>query len=187
MRTARVIGLDSAFAVQQEDVILNGVTPRALTKQYYRINRFYGLTAGSLGFNDGNITLRVSGGGAIQSFIEINEGLAHNGVQTVPAGFTLFVYDVFGALLLASGTSDAARLALRIRDASNATPCWTQLIQFALMTQATSTHEIVSVMPYPVPEKSDFEPIVQTVSVNNMAATVLVQGVLVDNSKINFY
>jgi len=102
-RTVTVESLDANFAEQSQDVIMNGVTPVALTGTHTRVNNLFVKTAGTVhalatGANTGTITLRVPGPGAIHSNIQIITGLTGIGRQrqghyTVPVGKTAFLVD----------------------------------------------------------------------------------------------
>jgi len=83
IRTARVFGLDTNFLEIQEDVTLNGTTPVALSNQYLRVYRAYGLTFGSLETNDGNID--VLHGATVLARISAQRGQTLMALYTIPA------------------------------------------------------------------------------------------------------
>lgn len=78
----------------QETVPTNGTTPVVTTTSCYRVNPpFRVLTAGSSNTNVGDITLRISGGGATQRTILAGQGQALAAHFSVPAGRTAYVTD----------------------------------------------------------------------------------------------
>lgn len=60
LRTLRLYGLDANGLQQTEDVTLSGTGTTTSTLTYLRLDRARGLTAGSLGHNEGDITIRQS-------------------------------------------------------------------------------------------------------------------------------
>lgn len=91
-RTITVKGLDATFSEVEADIIMNGTSASAATTQtFIRINE---VTVKDVGTytesNLGDITVRVSGAGSIQSVLETNEGRDANTHYTVPAGYTGF-------------------------------------------------------------------------------------------------
>lgn len=60
LRTLRMVGTDADGNLQTEDITLNGTSAVTSVKQWYRMNRAFGLTAGSGGVNAGEITIRHS-------------------------------------------------------------------------------------------------------------------------------
>jgi hypothetical protein len=85
--TIVVEGLDSNYEEISEIIALTGTTPVAsVGTDWYRVNRAYGVTAGSGQVNAGNITISI--GGDAQAYIEANEGQTHQTHYTVPAGKT---------------------------------------------------------------------------------------------------
>lgn len=89
-RTVLIGGLDSNYDPITETVTLNGVTPVNTTKSFLRVNLFTTVTSGSGQVNDGDITLRVTGGGSAQSFMKAGYGFGRTGVYTVANGDTLY-------------------------------------------------------------------------------------------------
>jgi hypothetical protein len=88
-QTIRIEYLDSSFAEQTEDVTLDGTTIATTVASMLRINRAYVLTSGTYhGTNLGTITIRVTGGGAIQANIPVGIGQTQKSHFTIPAGMT---------------------------------------------------------------------------------------------------
>lgn len=85
MRTARVFGLDTDYLEVQEDVTLNGLTPVALSNQYLRVYRAYGLTWGSGETNAGNIDIQH--GATVIARISAGRGQTLMAIYTIPANW----------------------------------------------------------------------------------------------------
>jgi len=60
LRTLRLYGLDTNGVEQTEDIILNGITVVTSTLLYLRLDTAKGLTAGTLGYNVGDISIAQS-------------------------------------------------------------------------------------------------------------------------------
>ena len=97
-RTVLVNSLDINFVPQSQTVTMNGTTPVVLTGTHYRPDQIIALTAGSLGVNDGDITLRVSGGGNERNVMRVGAGASEDGHITVPAGQTYHILQVITIL-----------------------------------------------------------------------------------------
>ena len=102
-RTIVIEGLDASFLPITETNTLNGTSASTATSlSFVRVNRAYVLTAGTyasttiLGTQDGDITIRRSGGGATQA--QILDGDKHGQTQiarfTVPAGKSAYVNQI---------------------------------------------------------------------------------------------
>jgi len=60
LRTLRIFGLDADWHEQYEDITLEGTDDVNSTLSYVRLDRAKGLTAGSSGYNEGDITIKQS-------------------------------------------------------------------------------------------------------------------------------
>lgn len=104
LRRAVISGMDTTYNRQVEIVETNGTTPVITTRtDWFRIFAVVGISSGSSKKNEGNITLRVSGGGLIRSLMRIGQSTTFNGLFTVPSGKTLFIQQ---ALLLIPKNED---------------------------------------------------------------------------------
>lgn len=91
-RLVVISGLDDAYAPASEIVTMNGTTPvSTTTTNWFRISSVIVIFSGSSKSNEGEITLRVSGAGAIRSKILTAASRTFNGLLTVPAGKTFFL------------------------------------------------------------------------------------------------
>ncbi len=86
-QTVFVEGLDSNFEVSSETISLNGTTLVTTVNSYIRIQSMTVVLCGTYsGTNEGDITIRVTGGGAIQGDIETGIGVSQKSHFTVPNG-----------------------------------------------------------------------------------------------------
>jgi hypothetical protein len=117
-RTVRITGLKSNASTlyETETIVLNGVTPVASVSTWWRVTKAQVLTAGSGGANAGSITIRASATEAnIFAVISIGYNYSHNGVWTVPAGFTAYAKRVRLTMARATGANGDAEVSARIR------------------------------------------------------------------------
>lgn len=91
-RTIRVTGLDANYAVLQETITLNGLTPVNSVAQFRRIHTAMIMTAGSGGVNAGTITCNHTTTTANVFFVmQIGTNQTNESAYTVPAGYTAYV------------------------------------------------------------------------------------------------
>jgi hypothetical protein len=86
LRTVQVIGLDAGHNVIAEDVTLEGTTHVFTTQSFIRVLRVIGLTAGFLGWNNGEITVRGSTSLVTYGVIETEIARSRWGTYTIPTG-----------------------------------------------------------------------------------------------------
>lgn len=77
-QTVSVLGVGTSYAATSEVVTLNGTGVVALANQYIHINKLIVATAGSGQTNAGNITARVSGGGATMQHMATGTSASQN-------------------------------------------------------------------------------------------------------------
>jgi len=85
-RTVEITSLDTDYVLQTEIATLNGTTPVTLSNTHFRPRIAIVQTIGSGEVNDGNITIRVSGGGNTRLLIRAGLNNSFSGHYTVPAG-----------------------------------------------------------------------------------------------------
>jgi len=116
-RTVRLYGLDASYNQIEETVTLNGTTPVNTTQSFIRLHRMAVLTAGSTGWNIGNILSKQGSNLIAQISVDLlgsmDEGLNQSlmCIYTVPAGKTFFMENWYYSLR--SGKSTAVRLFVR--------------------------------------------------------------------------
>jgi len=91
-RVVKIYGLNSNWDGINEEVSLNGTSAVSLSNSYIRITRLYVKQTGTYGgSNLGNITLRVSGGGASCGYIDIGDGQSEQTMYSIPRGKTAYL------------------------------------------------------------------------------------------------
>jgi len=85
-RTVQVLGLDSAYALQQENVTLNGTGSVNTASTYTMIYRMLVLTAGGTGWNEGAITATAATDGTVTAKITATNNQTLSSQFMVPAG-----------------------------------------------------------------------------------------------------
>ena len=84
-----ITSLDGDYVTQSQVVFLNGTTPVTLSGTHIRHQQTIQIAAGSNEFNVGDITIRVSGGGAVRARLLAGNGRTYHSYYTVPAGTVL--------------------------------------------------------------------------------------------------
>ena len=179
-RTMLVSGLNSAYATVTETVVLNGLTPVNTVNQFLRVNLFTTTTAGSLEQNDGDITIRVTGGGTVQGIARAGFGFGRSGVFTVPAGFTFFMTSaVFSVSSPSGATVNTCTFGLfqRSSTGNRRIP-----LTFQVTSQQPYMHETREGLV--LAEKTDFTLRAQIVAQNDTEVTAAAAGILFNNSQL---
>ena len=102
MQTVRISGLDASFALQTEDVTLNGVGDVATANTYTMIHRMEGLTFGATGYNEGDITATADSDSTVTAKITIGMNQTLMAIYQIPASKTGYITG-YGASLHKSG------------------------------------------------------------------------------------
>jgi len=87
-RSVIVYGIDANYIYQTEVVTLDGTTPVVTSTTWLGINRVAVYLAGSLGYNDGAITVTATTGGSTQALVPATEGTTQQCFFFVQAGHT---------------------------------------------------------------------------------------------------
>jgi len=172
-RTVLISGLDDSYVEQTETVTMNGTSAVTTARtDWFRIRSVIVTSCGSGQTNAGDITIRVSGGGASRSLILTGNGQTFNGFFTVPAGKTLLVQ--FSQVVIPKN-EDVTLQSQVLIDGTNAFVSGAQLAVYQnnLSTVFTSIPTI--------PEKTDFR---LTAKSTNTTVTVsqLVEGILANQT-----
>jgi len=114
--TMRILGLDSSFAFQQEDLTLNGTTPVNTASAYTMIYRMYVLTAGSTGRNLGDITATAATDSTVTAKISIAMNQTLMAVYQIPAGQTGYLISYYATLQKSGGAAKFADIFLMSKD-----------------------------------------------------------------------
>lgn len=102
-RTIRIFGLGSSFALQQEDLTLDGTTNVATASTYTMIYRLQILTAGATGSNEGVITATADTDGTVTAQINIGNNQTGMAIYQIPAGKKGFLVNFYGSLADSGG------------------------------------------------------------------------------------
>jgi hypothetical protein len=153
--TLTIEGLDANFDEISETISMTGLTPAVTTKSFIRINRMFGVTAGSFGANEGNITASI--GGNPQAYIEAHEGQTHQTHYTVPNGHTLVVKTFTVRSGRMSGNVDLHVLSqIRLKNGGN--EHWRSISDIYLYNNAHQNWTDASV----IPEKTDIRQVIDS-------------------------
>lgn len=178
VRAVQVIGLDTNWNQVSEVIATNGITPVQTVNSYIRVNAFRSISAGSIGTNDGDVTLRVTGGGVTQAIMRAGEGQDLRAMFSVPVGFTAFLLDAFVAIVRA-GTNEAIEFSLHARSFGGP---WIKRNIFSVSAGGLSTQHINPRIIGALSEKSDLRFTVTDVSADNTKAQATFIAVLQRNS-----
>lgn len=176
-----VAGLDANYNPISAVVALNGTTPVQLPVLFYRINgiRCTEANRAGLGTNGANLTVRDTGGGTVRGIILAGKGVARQAPYTVPAGFTLFVKQIF---INADSTTGAINKFARIETYFAAPAPSAIFIPLTIgNTNATPYNHTIS-PPITVQEKNDFALRIALVSDNATIVSTAWNGVLRRNN-----
>lgn len=106
-RTVRVQYLDSNFAVQHENVTLNGTTPVAMTGTPIAVNSIFVLTAGSGLTNAGQVSVRTVSGSVIKNAAGAGYAEGSAMVYTIPAGYVGIIKNLSIGTIATTGNVQA--------------------------------------------------------------------------------
>ena len=146
-RSVTISGLDGNFDPISETIATNGITPVLTVNDYIRINEFSVTDSGSYasttqGSNNGNITLRASGGGATHSFISndlVGNGHHQDGKFTFPNNHIGVVLGVG----LNVNSSKSAKLFFQVRTGADiVTPPFSSRRVIGVVDGKSGRHEI---------------------------------------------
>jgi hypothetical protein len=181
-RTVTIEGLDANYAEITETVDMNGQTADAgstTTASFLRVNRMYVATAGATGVNEGVIyastgdqTVGVPDvASTIRARIDTNAGQTLQAFYTVPAGKTLYLYQIW-----ASSAATTASAQIDFLTSEDGGP-WRTRNRFACQQGSV-------IAPYNFPlainEKTDIE-MQATSSVGDIDVSGSFEFILVDN------
>ena len=115
MQTVRIFGLDSAWALQQEDITLNGTTNVPTKNTYLRIFRMSGLSAGSGVINAGLITATAQTDSTVSAAIAIGDGQTQMAVYSVPTGYKALIHSLNISYNRSGGAASTIDVILMVR------------------------------------------------------------------------
>lgn len=104
-RTIRITGLDSAWAIQTEDLTLTGSAAATTASTYTRVYRAYVLTSGSGQTNAGDISITAQTDSSISAQILTGEGQTLMAVYSVPASKAAYLVSSYVTMNRSGGGS----------------------------------------------------------------------------------
>lgn len=145
----RIIGLDSSFNIQIEDIPLRGTVPSGSAGSYIRVLDAAVLTAGAITGAVGTITIETATSSTLIGTIDNNYNKLTNGVFTVPNATTGYIFNYQFAI-----ASDIP-VEYGIRHSTPGdNPCWVQDV-IRVAQRRDYDHELKT--PIFLPEKTDVE------------------------------
>lgn len=117
--TIEICGLDINFNEINETITLNGTCNVPTVNAYYRVNRMKIVTAGTNGYNVGQITATAQTDGSVSAVIlagQAGGNQTHMAIYTGPAGKETFITHIYAGIGRKQSTSYTVDLL--IRDAS---------------------------------------------------------------------
>lgn len=182
-RTVQIRTLDENYLEVVQTVVLNGVTPVALTGTHIRINAAVVLTAGSNLVNVGTLTIRVAGAGADRGYITTPEGALNQAKYTVPDGQHFDMLSVVMSLRTAVVGSESAIIAGASINPAGRT---LSVVRFGLSVTGVSLyrHELLGgTLPlFTFSARNEISWRALAVTQNNTAVDVAVLGILYDQN-----
>jgi hypothetical protein len=144
--TVLVEGVDNNGAYISEVVTLNGTTDVLTTNSFLRVNFMKVLTAGSTGWNVGDVTATASSAGTVQDEMDATEGVSQSSHHTIPLGKTGYLYkvEINGARLGQGGSTPEIEFKGYGRPFGGA---WIQLFDKNLDTSVTDELDVI--LPFP--------------------------------------
>lgn len=181
-RSITIFGLDINYVPVVQVITLNGTSVVSVPTAIFRLNSASITTAGSTSTNQGDITIRIAGGGTILAIIAATIGMTRKAQYTVPAGFSVLMNQILFDVQSPSGAiSRSADMATYFRTSNG-------VARKPLLLSATNgqPYNHVSEPPIFVAEKTDISLQITFVSDNNTSITGAWNGYLIDNSIDNF-
>lgn len=164
----RIDGLDGAYNAISEVVTLNGTTPVATTKQFFRVNGMQ-VTSGNPA---ATVTLQNVGGTVVYAKILTGVGRTQAALYTVPAGHTFYLarVNVYTSL---NGNDYVTY--------QNRTVSSTGVVTLTQQAPFPTSYEARRVFPRPFLEKTDIQ-LQCKVQTGTGAVGVAQEGILIANS-----
>ena len=157
MRTARVQGLDTNWALQSKDFALAGAGVVAIPGTWRRVFRVFGLTNDpAVESNAGNITVRITGAGAVQAVIEATAGQTEQAAFTIPAGKSGLLFEYSASVILATANSEV-ELNVQTRENDIVGRPWRRRAPLGVSSNGSSSRSRELDFPIPLPEKTDVD------------------------------
>lgn len=169
--TITINGLNAAYELTSESLVMNGATPVATVNSYLRINNM-SVSAGSATNPAGVVTLKDPTNTTIYAQINAGVGRTQMAIYTVPAGYTFFLsrIDVNTSL---NGNNHATY--------QNKTVTAAGVVQLTQQAPFAINYHTQRVMPRPFAEKTDIQ-LMAKVDSSTGAISISQEGYLVKGS-----
>jgi hypothetical protein len=164
--TLTIYGLDSNWLEVQETITLNGTTAVTTTQEFYRINRAYVNTAGTAGFNVGNITGTI--GGNPQLYVEATEGQTQQTHYTVPADKVVVLKQYRMNSARMAGNTDLHILGQIRLGSGVANEAWRSISDIYLYQSGWFNDDGVTILP----SKADIRQVIKSTASTQCSATL---------------
>lgn len=176
-RTVILFGLDTNYVPITETVTLNGTTPVVTTQTFLRMDKARVVTAGSLGYNQGEITVRQSTTTAnVMMVMPALKNSTNVACSTVPAGKTRVIVLVQASLTLINGGAGSGVVGFFTRELNST---FQQRITQAISSSTGVNQKFRSGLV--LPEKTDMKWSCSEVSNNNSEVSALFEYIDYDN------
>lgn len=180
-RTIRILGLDSSFALQQEELTLNGTANVPTASTYTMIYRLIVLTAGATGSNEGTITATADTDGTVTAQINIGNNQTGMAIYQIPAGKTGYLLNFYGSLADSGGQGANVDIQLLVQPTGGVF----NVKQFHGLTNAGAAH-FNHIFPVPFPAnglaaKDTIKMQAKTTSANDAVVSAGFDIILVDD------
>jgi hypothetical protein len=179
VRTVEVFYLDDAWGLQSETKTMNGTSAVTFTATDSFRPIGFGIVARTWGGvpneNDGDITVRVAGGGAIRGVMPTGENVSTDSFYTVPLGKTATI--AYGRADVSKNRD--ARFKFKATDGAN--NAFRTLINFSGDSQNVEFN--LPAKSILLPEKTDIKIIVE--STTAVESNTLYQLIVIDNNLVN--
>lgn len=167
-RVVLVSGLDAAYNPVDCTVVLNGQTPVSSTVSFLRIFNLTVLSAGSGGYNAGDI---YAGTGAVTAGVPAvvlmrirpTNNASQSAAYTVPAGYTAFLVDVFASAMESSINKSTV---FYLRVSKEGSP----FVRTGNVVTAGNSSVLAFVLLRSFPEKTDIDATLDTTDTNIIAS-----------------
>ena len=156
-QTLLVQGISSTGALQSETITMNGTTVVVTANTYLRILSMTVLTAGSSGWNVGNILATATTAATVQDEMDATEGVSQSSHFTIPLNTKglLFQVELNTAKITGGASPEVEFKGLALPGGLAAGGSWLQLFDKTVDTGVTD--EIDIILPYPtlLPARTD--------------------------------
>lgn len=172
-------GLDSSYNTISETVAMNGTTPVQTINSYLRINSNTLASSGADRMNDGDVTIRVAGGGTVLGIARAGIGFTGMCIYSVPVGHTLFVEGIFMSVFSNTNGGPPASRPSAVFSFTKNTPAGI-ITTNKYNVESSNALQRFPQLGGPVNEKTDITIRVLSVNQANTILNAAIEGVLIN-------